>query len=52
MYSATAGEAGQTWALTTGSMSQSKLVPLTDDAAATESSAPIQPPRRRHPIIP
>jgi hypothetical protein len=38
MYSATAGKAGQTWALTTGSMSQSKLVPLTDDAAATESS--------------
>ena len=38
MYSATAGKAGTTWALTPGSMSQSKLVPLTDDAAVTESS--------------
>ena len=38
MYSATAGKAGGTWKLTPGSMSQSKLVPLTDDAAVTESS--------------
>jgi hypothetical protein len=38
MYSATAGKAGQTWALATGSMSRSKLVPLTDDAAVAESS--------------
>ena len=36
MYSATASSGGATWALTPGSMSQSKLVPLTDDAAVTE----------------
>jgi hypothetical protein len=38
MYSATAGSGGGTWTLTPGSMSQSKLVPLTDDAAVTESN--------------
>lgn len=38
MYSATAGSGGATWKLTAGSMSQSKLVPLTDDAAATEQN--------------
>src|SRR5215813_712770 len=38
VYSATAGKTGATWTLTAGSMSQSKLVPLTDDAAVTESS--------------
>ena len=38
MYSATAGAAGNTWTLTPGSLSHSKLVPLTDDAAANESS--------------
>lgn len=38
MYSATAGAGGATWTLTPGSMSQSKLVPLTDDAAATEQN--------------
>jgi hypothetical protein len=37
MYSATSGAAGVSWALTTGSMSHSTLVPLTDDAAANES---------------
>ena len=38
MYSATSGAAGVTWALTAGSLSHSKLVPLTDDAAANESN--------------
>ncbi len=38
MYSATAGSGGAAWTLTPGSMSQSKLVPLTDDAAATEQN--------------
>lgn len=38
MYSATSGAAGITWALTAGSLSHSKLVPLTDDAAANESN--------------
>ena len=38
MYSATSGAAGITWVLTAGSLSHSKLVPLTDDAAANESN--------------
>ena len=38
MYSATSGAAGNSWALTSGSLSHSKLVPLTDDAAANESN--------------
>jgi len=38
MYSATSGPGGATWTLTPGSMSQSKLVPLTDDAAVNESN--------------
>ncbi len=38
MYSATAAKAGTNWTLTAGSMSQSKLVPVTDDAAVTESA--------------
>lgn len=38
IYSATAGQAGQTWSLTNGTLSQSKIVPLTDDAAATQSN--------------
>lgn len=38
MYSATSGAAGAKWALTPGSMSQSKLVPLTDDAAVTQAN--------------
>ncbi len=38
MYSATAGSGGSTWTLTQGSMSQSKFVPLTDDAAVNESN--------------
>lgn len=38
MYSATAGKAGQTWALTHGSLSHSTLVPLTDTAAVNEKN--------------
>jgi hypothetical protein len=38
MYSATAGAGGGTWKLAPGSMSQSKLVPLTDDAAAAQQN--------------
>jgi hypothetical protein len=38
MYSATAGKAGTTWSLTTGSLSHSTLVPLTDTAATTQSN--------------
>lgn len=37
MYSATASSAGTKWTLASGSLSQSKLVPLTDTAAATQS---------------
>ncbi|HEX9035303.1 MAG TPA: hypothetical protein VF834_25965, partial [Streptosporangiaceae bacterium] len=37
MYSATSGKAGQTWALATGSMSQTTLLPATDTAAAAET---------------
>jgi hypothetical protein len=37
-YSATAGEAGTSWALTPGSLSHTTFPPLTDDAAAAESS--------------
>ena len=40
MYSATAGKAGQTWALTHGSLSHSTLVPLTDTAAVHERDGP------------
>jgi hypothetical protein len=38
MYSATAGKAGTTWGLNTGSLSLSTLVPLTDTAATTLSN--------------
>lgn len=38
MYSATASKAGTGWSLTPGSLSQSKLVPLTDTSAVTESN--------------
>lgn len=37
MYTATASAAGTSWTLVHGSMSQSTLVPLTGDAAVTES---------------
>jgi hypothetical protein len=38
MYTATSNAAGRSWTLVHGSLSQSKLVPLTDTAAATESN--------------
>jgi hypothetical protein len=38
MYSATSSKAGTSWVLTAGSLSQSKLVTLTDDAAVTETN--------------
>jgi len=38
MYSAVSGAAGQTWTLAAGSLSQSKLIPLTDTAAADEAN--------------
>jgi hypothetical protein len=38
MYVAQAGQAGTTWKLVVGSMSQSTLVPLTDTSASAEAS--------------
>jgi hypothetical protein len=38
MYTATSSSAGTSWTLVHGAMSQSKLVPETDDSAATQSN--------------
>jgi hypothetical protein len=38
VYTATSNEAGKSWTLVNGSMSQSENIPLTDTAAATENN--------------